>query len=123
MKAVILSLIISISAIATNAQSPFKSQTEVIQYMEGKTFVNNEMGLKITYGYISTANTYGIAVKNNKGATFYYINCRLKPYGIFCDIFGISPENGEDFGFRLFKDKLVVGYGQPQSQTFYLERK
>ncbi len=120
MKIGILSAIISFIAITTSSQTIFNSKTDVIKYMENKTFVNYEMGLKISYGYISNANTYGITVKNKNGSAFYYINCSLKPYGYYCDIFGISPDNGENFGFRVFKDRLVVGYGQPQCQTFLL---
>lgn len=123
MKITILSAVMAFLTITTNAQSTFNSQTDVIKYMENKTFANNAMGLTISYGYISTANTYGITVKNKKGSTFYYINCSLKPLGYYCDITGMSPDNGENFGFRVFKDRLVVGYGQSQSQTFYLERK
>ncbi len=123
MKTTILFALISVLALNTNAQTTFNTQTDVMKYMEGKTFVNNETGMKISYGYISSANTYGITIKNNKGSTFYYINCSLKPHGYYCDITGMSPENGENFGFRAFKDRLVVGYGQAQSQTFYLASK
>lgn len=122
MKATITIILISILSITTDAQSTFTSLGDVIQYMNGKTFVNNEIGVKLAYGYISTANTYGITVTNKKGASFYYINCNVVPRGYYCDINGMSPENGENFGFRAFKDKLVVGYGQSQSSTFYLVR-
>jgi len=105
----------------TNTQSAFRSESDVRQYMDGKTFYSNEDGMKISYGYISSANTYGITIENTMGASFYYINCNIRAYGSFCDINGMSPENGENFSFRAFNDRLVVGYGQAQSRTFYLQ--
>jgi hypothetical protein len=122
MKTLITIALISILSLTTKAQSVFKTESDVMQYMEGKTFYSNENSMKISYGYISAANTYGITIENKKGASFYYINCEITAYGSFCDIYGMSPDNGENFGFRAFKDKLVVGYGQAQSRTFYLER-
>lgn len=121
MKTAIIIVLLSILSITTQAQSVFSTDGDVIQYMEGKIFANSETGMKISYGYISAGNTYGITIKNKKGATFYYINCDITAYGSFCDIYGMSTQNGENFGFRAFKDKLVVGYGQAQSRTFYLQ--
>jgi hypothetical protein len=63
--------------------------------LDDKTFYSNEDVVKISYGYISSANTYGITTENAKGASFYYINCNIRAYGSFCDINGMSPGNWE----------------------------
>lgn len=99
----------------------FSDDGEVISYMEGKTFVNSENGLEISYGYISSYNTYGIHVRNKNGAKFYFINVEITAYGSSADLYGMSAEDGSNFGFRLFQGKLVVGYGEPNQSTFYLK--
>lgn len=105
-----------------NAQSSlFEEDNNVVNYMEGKTFYNSDNGLEIEYGYISSFNTYGIKVRNKNGARFYFINVEITPYGSFADLYGMSPENGANFGFRLFKSKLIVGYGEDKASTFYLK--
>ena len=102
-------------------QASFEEQSDVISYMEGKTFVNSESGLEIEYGYISSYNTYGIKVSNRHGERFYFINVEITiSYdGRYADLYGMSAETGSNFGFRLFKGKLVVGYGESGAQTFY----
>lgn len=121
MKSAILIILFTLLSISTYAQSPYTSDTEAIQYLDGKTFADGS-GMKISYGYISTTNTYGITITNKQGNKFIYINCDIKPRGSYCDISGMSPTNGENFRFRAFKDRLVVGYGEAQSRTFYLVR-
>ncbi len=121
MKPTILLALFTILSISTFAQSPYTSDTEVIKYLDGKTFADGS-GMTISYGYISSINTYGITITNKQGNKFIYFNCDLKPHGAYCDISGMSPTNGETFGFRVFKDRLVVGYGQEQSRIFYLVR-
>lgn len=106
----------------TNAQtSLFNEEGNVIAYMEGKTFFNEDNGLEIEYGYIPSLNTLGIRVTNKNGGRFYFINVDITPYGSFADLYGMSPEDGGNFGFRLYKGKLVVGRGEPGEQTFYLK--
>jgi hypothetical protein len=112
---------VSDETLTTNTLLVFRKESDVRQYMEGKTFYSNDDGLKISYGYVSSANTYGITIENANGASFYYINCSIRANGSFCDINGMSPDNGENFSFRAFKDRLVVGYGQAESRTFYLQ--
>ncbi len=105
-----------------NAQSdPFNNDGQVIQYLNGKTFYNSDNGLEIEYGYIPSYNTLGIKVNNKYGVKFYFINVNIKTYTNYADLFGMSAENGSNFGFRLFKSKLVVGYGTGNESTYYLK--
>lgn len=94
---------------------------DVLSYMEGKTFFNSSSGLEIEYGYISSYNTYGIKVKNKNGGKFYFINVQITAYGSFADLYGMGASDGSNFGFRLYKGKLIVGRGEDGEQTFYLQ--
>ena len=105
-----------------NAQTVyFESDVDVINYMDGKVFYNSNSGLNVEYGYISSYNTYGIKVTNKNDAIFYFINVGIDTYGSSADLFGMSPTTGDNFGFRLFRGKLVVGYDEPEEATFYLK--
>ena len=117
MKSTILLTLFTILSITSHAQSPYTSDTEVIKYLDGKTFADNT-GMTISYGYISSINTYGITITNKQGNKFIYFNCDLKPRGSYCDINGMSPTNGENFGFRAFKDRLVVGKDKSRAERF-----
>lgn len=104
-----------------NAQSLFNEESNVISYMDGKSFYNSDLGLTIEYGYISSYNTIGITVENKNGAKFYFVNVEITTYGNFADLYGMSPESGSNYGFRLYKGKLIVGKDEPGEQTFYLQ--
>ena len=106
---------------SAKAQSLFNEESNVISYMDGKSFYNSDNGLTIEYGYISSYNTYGIKVKNKDGGKFYFINVEITTNGTFADLFGMSAESGSNFGFRLYKGKLIVGRGESGEQTFYLK--
>jgi hypothetical protein len=106
---------------SAKAQSLFNEESNVISYMDGKSFYNSDNGLTIEYGYISSYNTYGIKVKNKDGGKFYFINVEITTHGTFADLFGMSADSGSNFGFRLYKGKLIVGRGEPREQTFYLQ--
>ncbi len=107
---------------AAQAQSSlFGDESNVITYMDGKTFNNSDNGLDIEYGYISDYNTYGIIVTNKNGSVFYFINVEITTYGSYADLYGMSAEDGSNFGFRLYKGKLIVGSGESGEQTFYLK--
>ena len=94
------------------AQSSFEEYSDVVTYMDSKSFSNSEMGLEISFEYISEYNTYGIVVLNKFDVKFYYINVNV-------NLYGMNPEDGSNFGFRLFKEKLIVGYGEEREVTFY----
>lgn len=113
---IILTLITNLSFSQTNI---FEDDTDVISFMEGKTFYNSDNGLQIQYGYSSRYNTNCIMIQNDKGDKFYHVNVSIDTYGTYADLYGMNPENGSNFGFRLFKSKLVVGYGEQGAVTFY----
>ena len=115
-----LLLAIVIFAGKVQAQVSFKEDMDVLHYMEGKTFYNAELGMEIEYGVLQSFNTVGITVTNKNGAVFHFINVDIKAYDTFADLQGMSPHDGTDFGFRLYKGKLIVGRGEPGDQTFYL---
>jgi hypothetical protein len=122
MKIILIFATILLSTNILKAQSSsFNDESNVISYMDGKVFYNEENELEIEYGYISSYNTYGIKVKNKNGARFYFINVEITTYGSYADLYGMSAEEGTNFGFRLYKGKLVVGRGEPGEQTFYLK--
>jgi len=105
-----------------NAQTTFSDLTDVIKFMENKTYYNSEMDLELEFGYISIYNTYGIMLKSNKsGNTLYFINCDIKAYGSFADVSGMSPFDGSNFKFRLYKTRVVVGVGEQKQVSFYLK--
>ena len=107
---------------AINAQTVyFESDVDVINYMDGKVFYDSNSGLNVEYSYISSYNTYGIKVTNKNDAIFCFINVGIDTYGSSADLFGMSPTTGDNFGFRLFRGKLVVGYDEPEEATFYLK--
>lgn len=119
-KHILLFSILLIASIKLNAQSkPFSIEDDVRIFMQDKWFSHPDNGLKITYGYISSLNTYGIKIKNKHNAEFYYINVDIKTYGVYAILRGMSPEDGSNFSFRLFKDRAVVGYGQDGETSYY----
>lgn len=120
----LLILFFSISAsIAINAQSTslFNNSSDVTMYMDNKTFYNSDYDLYIQYTFIPSYGTYGIVLKNNSGAKSEFINVDISCYGGFADLYGMSPINGSNFGFRLYKGKLIVGRGEPGETTYYLK--
>ena len=118
----LLFLLLLLGSFAAVGQT-FDEESDVISYMDGKSFYNSDNGLTIEYGYISDYNTYGIKVRNKEGGRFYFINVEITTSydGSYADLYGMSAETGSNFGFRLFKGRLVVGYGEAEAQTFYLK--
>jgi len=120
-KALLIAAIILAGGIAS-AQTPFPDMAAVIKFMEDKTYYNADMDIELEFGMISSYNTYGITLKSKKsGNTMYFINCDIKTYGSFADISGMSPTDGSNFKFRLYKTKIVVGAGEQKQSSFYLK--
>ncbi len=123
MKKALLIIAIMSAGIVAAAQSPFPDMAAVIKFMEDKTFYNADMDIELEFGLISSYNTYGIKLKSKKsGNTMYFINCDIKTYGSFADISGMSPTDGSNFKFRLYKTMIVVGVGEQKQSTFYLKK-
>jgi len=113
-------LIISFGQVSAQTNL-FEDEMGVLSYMEGKSFYNADNGLTVSYGYLGIYNTYGIKVTNRGGSTFYFINVSIDTYGYFADLYGMSPSDGSNFGFRVYKGKLIVGRGEEGETTFYLK--
>ena len=122
MKKLLFFSFLFLSTYLGNAQNlKFRDQGSVTSFMEGKVYYNSGTKLEIEYGYISSYNTYGIKVKNNYGDRFYFINVEITPYGNYADLYGMNAESGSNFGFRVYRDKLIVGLGEAGEQTYYLK--
>lgn len=102
-------------------QRAFPTDDDARVYLQDRWFSNSSMGLRITFGYISVYNTFGLIVKNKNDAEFFYINVKFDSYGNYATVSGMSPEDGRDFGFNLYKGKLIVGEGQDGEAVFYQE--
>jgi hypothetical protein len=63
MKNILIFATILLAFGSANAQSIFNDKSNVISYMNGKSFYNSDNGLTIEHGYISSYNTNGIKVK------------------------------------------------------------
>lgn len=122
MKKLLLIATILLTFSGAQAQSTFSDMTDVIKFMENKTYYNSDMDTELEFGYISSYNTYGIKLKSNKsGRTMYFINCDIEAYGSFADVSGTSTSDGSNFKFRLYKTKIVVGVGEQRQAIFYLK--
>jgi hypothetical protein len=122
MKKSILLAALSLSFCFSKAQSTFSDMTDVITFMENRTYYNSETDIELEFGYISSYNTYGIKLKSIKNSrTIYFINCDVNCFGAFADISGTNESDGSNFKFRLYKNKIVVGIGEQRQTTFYLK--
>ena len=120
MKKIILLSIVLLSFGFVKAQTRFSDMSDVIKFMDNKTYYNSETETELGFGYISSYNTYGIELKSNKsGRTMYFINCDINGYGSFADVSGTSTSDGSYFKFRLYNTKIVVGVGEQRQTTFY----
>jgi hypothetical protein len=121
-KLITLSLLLFVFGITKAQRTSFEDESSVMSFMENKTFYNSNNGLEIEYGYISIYNTYGIKIKNKNGAKFYFINVEITPYGNSADLYGMSVENTGNFGFRIYRDRLIVGKDEPGETTYYIKK-
>ena len=55
-----------------NAQTRFESETDVLTYLEGKTFYNDDQSIKVKIGYSSALGTYGFII--NGQSTHFNLN-------------------------------------------------
>ena len=47
------------------AQTNFESESDVLAFLEGKTFYSTDQTVKVKIGYSSTLNTYGIILNGS----------------------------------------------------------
>ena len=96
----------------------------VKDFIEGKYFRNQETGLRLKYGYISSLNTYGLTFRNSYGNEFYFMNCsdRLSSDEQYMELTNcMSPEDGSGIGrVGIYKDRIVIS-ASDGSLTYYLE--
>jgi hypothetical protein len=118
MKKIIFLYLILFSGLSVKAQAKLNSTSDVINFMENKTYYNSELNISLEFEYVSNYNTYGIILKSiRSGQKNYYINCDINSYGSFADVAGISPNDGSDFKFRLYTNRIVVGIGERKQYT------
>lgn len=122
MKKILIFTFFILSNYLVNAQNlTFRDNGSVTSFMEGKIYYNSDTKLEIEYGYISSYNTYGIKVKNNYGDKFYFINVEITAFWNFADLYGMNAESGKNFGFRVYRDKLIIGRGEVGEQIYYMK--
>jgi hypothetical protein len=88
------------------------SQTDIVDYLEGRKFQNSRTGLIVSYGYISHLNTSGMTFRNSYGDKFYFMNCSIEKssderFAIFTDCMNV--ETGGGVGkIVAYRNKLVI---------------
>lgn len=70
----------TILTLASFAQVDISNERSVLDYLGKQQYSNSKMGLKLTYNYISSYNTYGIILSNTSGSKQYFINVGVTPY-------------------------------------------
>jgi uncharacterized protein YigE (DUF2233 family) len=97
-------------------QSIFKNKESVLEFAEGKYFRYED--IIFSFGKIEKYNTVGITVRKlgDGVSTFdsynHFIECEIKPHNEYADIAGDGMEMKGKFGFRLFEDKIIIGFGE-----------
>ena len=100
-----------IAAFGQSTSNPFEDQGSFLSYFSGKVFSNSETGMTLSYGYISSFNTYGISLKTKKGTQVYFINCDIRLYSSFATVTGTDPDDGASHKITFYKDKLSFSNG------------
>lgn len=109
----------------TNNNSYINNYNQSVKdFIEGKYFRNQETGLRLKYGYISSLNTYGLTFRNSYGNEFYFMNCsdRLSSDEQYMELTNcMSPEDGSGVGrVGVYKDRIIIS-ASDGSLTYYLE--
>lgn len=93
------------------SQTTLRDITDVISFMENKTFYSSEKNLDIKFGFIDSYGTYGISLKSYiSGREMKFINIQVDGRGSFADVSGINPNDGSKFTIRIYNsNKVVVG--------------
>ena len=99
----------------------FNDNSDVVTYMENKTFHNPDNGMSIELQYLSVYNTYALVMTNRFGNAFNFINVEVATYSSFADLSAMRVDDGATIQLRLYKGKLVAGAGEADEQTYYLK--
>jgi hypothetical protein len=105
---------------ASNAQY-FNDNSDVVTYMENKTFHNPDNGMSVELQYLSSYNTYALVMTNRFGNKFNFINVEVATYSSFADLSAMRVDDGSTMQLRLYRGRLVVGAGEAEEVTFYLK--
>jgi uncharacterized protein YigE (DUF2233 family) len=98
------------------AQDIFKSKESVLEYSEGKYYRYED--IIFSFGKIEKYNTVGITVRklgdgvNTIDSYNHFIECEIFPKSEYADISGEGMEMKGKFGFRMFRDKIIIGIGE-----------
>jgi hypothetical protein len=88
------------------------SQTDITDYLEGRSFKNEQTGLVVKYGYISQLNTNGITFINSYGDKHYFMNCSTQKstdnrFVVFTNC--MNSETGNGVGkIVAYRNKIVI---------------
>lgn len=118
MKLKILLLLIFFST-KLYSQTTLRDITDVISFMENKTFYSSEKNLDIKFGFINSYGTYGITLKSYvSGREMKFINIQVDGRGGFADVSGINPNDGNNFTIRIYNSNKVI-VGDAYNSTVY----
>jgi len=98
------------------SQGLFKNKEAVLEYTAGKYFRFED--IIFSFGKIEKFNTTGITVRklgdgvNTVDSYNHFIECEINPNNEYADIVGDGMEMKGKFGFRLFEDKIIIGFGE-----------
>ncbi len=88
------------------------SQTDIVDYLEGRKFQNARTGLIVKYGYISHLNTSGMTFTNSYGDNHYFMNCDVQKssddrFAIFTSCMNV--ETGGGVGkIVAYRNKIII---------------
>ncbi len=105
------------------SQTTLRDITDVISFMENKTFYSSEKNLDIKFGFIDSYGTYGISLKSYiSGREMKFINIQVDGRGSFADVTGSNPIDGNNFTIRIYNSNKVVVGDSYNSNVYYLKR-
>ena len=100
--------ILTLGSFAQVHQVDISNERSVLDYLGKQQYSNSKMGLKLTYNYISSYNTYGIILSNTSGSKQYFINVGVRPYirSGYANATGMNTQ-GEDLTIKITSDGEV----------------
>ena len=101
MKKLILLSMLCVFSLSISAQVNVNSERSVLDYLSKNKFSTTELGAKVnlSYGYISSYNTYGIILSNSQGSN-YFINVNVRSGYGYAEATGMNTQ-GQDFTVKI----------------------